>query len=104
MVVRLINIGFNNIVIDQRIIAVVNPDSSPVKRLIEVAKERGSLIDATCGRRTRSVVITDSNHVILSALQPETISERFQQKRIKADNKILYPSTRTNQDRLKKRK
>jgi regulator of extracellular matrix RemA (YlzA/DUF370 family) len=88
MVVRLINIGFNNIVIDQRIIAVVNPDSSPVKRLIEVAKERGSLIDATCGRRTRSVVITDSNHVILSALQPETISERFQQKRIKTKLKL----------------
>ncbi len=104
MVVRLINIGFNNIVIDQRIIAVVNPDSSPVKRLMEVAKERGSLIDATCGRRTRSVVITDSNHVILSALQPETISERFQQKRIKANKKILYPSTRTNQNKSKKRK
>jgi hypothetical protein len=76
-VVTLINIGFNNIIIDQRIIAIVNPDSSPVKRLIEVAKERGSLIDATCGRCTRSVIVTDSNHVILSALQPETISERF---------------------------
>jgi regulator of extracellular matrix RemA (YlzA/DUF370 family) len=76
-VVTLINIGFNNIIIDQRIIAIVNPDSSPVKRLIEVAKERGSLIDATCGRRTHSVIVTDSNHVILSALQAETISERF---------------------------
>ena len=64
MVVRLINIGFNNIVVNQRIVTVVNPTSSPVKRLIEVAKKRGSLIDATCGRRTRSVIITDSNHVI----------------------------------------
>ncbi|MFQ5866398.1 MAG: DUF370 domain-containing protein [bacterium] len=104
MVVRLINIGFSNIVVGQRIITVVNPDSSPVKRLIEVAKERGSLIDATRGRRTRSVIITDSNHVILSALQPETISERFQQKREKADKKMLETSPRTNQYKLSKRK
>ncbi len=104
MAVRLINIGFNNIVVDQRIITVVNPASSPVKRLIEVAKKRGSLIDATCGRRTRSVIITDSNHVILSALQPETIGERFQQKIEKANKKILPTSTITNQYKLRKRK
>jgi len=104
MIVRLINIGFNNIVVDQRIITVVNPDSSPVKKLIELAREKGSLIDATCGRRTRSVIITDSNHVILSALQPETISDRFQQKREKVDKKILQTSTKTNQYKLKKRK
>ena len=102
MAVRLINIGFSNIVVGQRIITVVNPDSSPVKRLIEVAKERGSLIDATRGRRTRSVIITDSNHVILSALQPETIGERFQQKREKADKKMLQASPRTNQYKLSK--
>jgi len=104
MVVRLINIGFNNTIIDQRIIAVVNPDSSPVKRLIEVAKEKGSLIDATCGRRRRSVIVTDSNHVILSALQPETISERFKQNKEKADKKILPASIRTNQHKLRKGK
>lgn len=82
---RLINIGFNNIVIHQRIVAVINPDSSPVKKLIEAAREKGSLIDATCGRRTRSVIVTDSNHIILSALQPETIGDRFSQKREKSD-------------------
>lgn len=104
MVVKLINIGFNNIVVDQRIVSVINPASSPVKRLIEGAKKRGSLIDATCGRRTRSVIITDSNHVILSALQPETIGERFQQKIEKADKKILPTATITNQYKLRKRK
>lgn len=104
MAVRLINIGFNNIVVNQRIVTVVNPTSSPVKRLIEVAKKRGSLIDATCGRRTRSVIITDSNHVILSALQPETIGERFQQKVEKTNKKILPTSTITNQYKLRKRK
>jgi len=104
MVLKLINIGFNNIIVDQRIVAVVNPDSSPVKRLIEVAKKRGSLIDATCGRRTRSVVITDSNHVILSALQPETINDRFKQDREKADNKLLEVPGRINQHKVKKRK
>ena len=104
MVVRLINIGFNNIVVDRRIVTIVNPASSPVKRLIEVAKKRGSLIDATCGRRTRSVIITDSNHVILSALQPETIGERFQQKIEKANKKIQPTSTITNQYKLRKRK
>ncbi len=100
----MINIGFNNIVVDQRIVSVVNPASSPVKRLIEVARKRGSLIDATCGRRTRSVIITDSNHVILSALQPETIGERFQQKIEKAEKKVLLTSTATNQYKLRKRK
>lgn len=100
----MINIGFNNIVVDQRIVSVVNPASSPVKRLIEVAKKRGSLIDATCGRRTRSVIVTDSNHVILSALQPETIGERFQQKIEKAEKKVLLTSTTTKQHKLRKRK
>lgn len=100
----MINIGFNNIVVDQRIVSVVNPASSPVKRLIEVARKRGSLIDATCGRRTRSVIITDSNHVILSALQPETIGERFQQKIERAEKKVLLTSTTTNQYKLRKRK
>jgi len=102
--IRTINIGFNNIVVSERIISIISPDSSPVKRLIEVAKERGSLIDATCGRRTRAVVITDSNHVILSALQPETLSERFHRKKERANKKIMQTFTGVNQRKPRKRK
>lgn len=74
---KLINIGFGNAVNASRILAVVSPDSAPVKRLIQEAKEQRLLIDATQGRRTRAVVITDSDHVILSYLQSETIMSRF---------------------------
>ncbi len=74
---RLINVGFGNIVAANRIIAIVAPDSAPIKRIIQEARERGSLIDATYGRRTRAVVITDSGHVVLSAVQPETVAHRF---------------------------
>lgn len=77
MTVKLINIGYGNIVAANRVIALVGPESAPIKRIIQDAKEAGLLVDATCGRRTRAVIITDSNHVILSALQPETISNRF---------------------------
>lgn len=73
----LVNIGFGNIVSLKRIIAVVNPGSSPIKRMKDEAKKRGKLIDATEGRKTRSVIITDSDHVILSALQVETILQRI---------------------------
>ena len=73
---KLINIGFGNIVMTSRIIAVLSPDSAPIKRIIQDARERGSLIDATYGRRTRAVIITDSDHVILSAVQPETVANR----------------------------
>ena len=73
---RLINIGFGNMVSAARIIAIISPESAPVKRLIQEAKDRGVLIDATYGRRTRAVIITDSEHVILSAVQPETIGNR----------------------------
>lgn len=73
----LVNIGFGNIVSANRVIAIVSPESAPVKRLISEAKENKRLIDATYGRRTRAVIITDSNHVILSAIQPETIAQRF---------------------------
>ncbi len=73
----LINIGFGNVVSAHRVIAIISPDSSPMKRLREEAKERGKLIDATEGRKTRSIIITDSDHVILSALQTETITQRF---------------------------
>jgi hypothetical protein len=75
--VGIINIGFGNVVAASRIIAVVAPDSSPIKRLREEAAERGKLIDATQGRRTRAIIITDSDHVILSSLQVETITQRL---------------------------
>ena len=74
---RLLNIGFGNTVVAERVIAIVNPSSAPMKRLREEAKQNSMLIDATQGRRTRSIVITDSNHVILSAIQAETISQRL---------------------------
>lgn len=73
----LINVGFGNVVSASRVIAVVSPGSSPVKRMREEAGQRGKLIDATQGRKTRAIIITDSDHVILSALQVETITQRF---------------------------
>lgn len=74
---KLINIGFGNMVAAGRLVAIVSPESAPIKRIIQDAKERGSLIDATYGRRTRAVLITDSDHVILSAVQPETVANRL---------------------------
>ena len=73
---KLINIGFGNMVSANRLIAIVSPESAPIKRIITEARERGDLIDATYGRRTRAVIVTDSDHVILSAIQPETIAHR----------------------------
>lgn len=77
---KLINIGFGNFISSHRIISVVHPDSAPIKRMIQDAKERGTLIDATLGRKTRSVVIMDSDHVILAPVQPETVSHRITNK------------------------
>ena len=77
MEIKLINIGFGNIVAANRIIAIVSPESAPIKRVIQEARDRGMLIDATYGRRTRAVVITDSDHIILSAVQPETVANRM---------------------------
>ena len=74
---KLINIGFGNMVSAGRLIAIVSPESAPIKRIIQDARDRGSLIDATYGRRTRAVIITDSDHIILSALQPETVAGRL---------------------------
>jgi len=73
----LINIGFGNVVSESRIIAIVTPGSSPIKRLREEARKRGKLVDATQGRKTRAIIITDSDHIILSSLQAETITQRF---------------------------
>ena len=73
---KLINIGFGNMVAASRVLAVISPESAPVKRIISDVRERGQLVDATYGRRTRAVIIMDSGHVILSALQPETVAGR----------------------------
>ncbi|MBD3306873.1 DUF370 domain-containing protein [candidate division KSB3 bacterium] len=74
---KLVNIGFGNVVVASRIVAIVTPSSAPMKRLKEEARRHGKLIDATQGRKTRAVIITDSDHVILSAVQPSTVSHRF---------------------------
>ncbi|HHY74572.1 MAG TPA: DUF370 domain-containing protein [Bacillus bacterium] len=80
MGIKLINIGFGNIVSANRIISIVSPESAPIKRIIQEARDKGILIDATYGRRTRAVIITDSDHVILSAIQPETVAQRLNNK------------------------
>jgi extracellular matrix regulatory protein A len=74
---KLVNIGFGNSVVSSRVVAIISPSAAPIKRLRDEAKEDKRLIDATQGRKTRSVIITDSNHVILSAIQSETIAQRF---------------------------
>ena len=77
MDIRLINIGFGNIVSANRIISIISPESAPIKRIIQEARDNGVLIDATYGRRTRAVLIMDSEHVVLSAIQPETVANRL---------------------------
>ena len=96
---KLINIGFGNMVSAGRVVAVVSPDSAPVKRLVKEARERGMLIDASYGRSTRAVLIMDSDHVVLSALQPETVASRaagrrvehqWRKKHLMANDKFLF--------------
>ncbi len=82
---KFINIGFGNMVASDRIVTIVSPDSAPVKRLIQDAKDSGRVIDVSCGRRTRAVIITDSEHVILSAIQSETIANRLDNNDSSAD-------------------
>ena len=82
MPLQLINIGFGNIVSANRIIAIVGPEAAPVKRMVQDTRERGLLIDATCGRRTRAVLVTDSGHIVLSAVQPETIAHRLEAREV----------------------
>ncbi len=77
----LLNIGYNNSVVSSRIVAIIGPGSSPMRRLREDARQDGRLIDATQGRKTRSIIITDSNHCILSAVQPETIAQRLEENK-----------------------
>lgn len=85
---QLINVGFGNIVSANRIIAIVSPESAPIKRLVQEAKDQGRAIDATCGRRTRAVLIMDSDHVVLSAVQPETVAGRFNEEASNAGEPI----------------
>jgi len=73
---RLINIGFGNMIAAERIVAVFSPDSAPVKRLVQEARDLKKIVDATQGRRTRAVIVTDSGHIVLSAIQPETVAGR----------------------------
>ena len=82
---KFINIGFGNMVASDRIITIVSPDSAPIKRLVQDAKDEGRVIDVSCGRRTRAVIITDSEHVILSAIQSETIAGRLDDANVGAD-------------------
>ena len=77
MTSTLVHVGFGNMIVAERIVAIIQPSSSPVKRLKEEAREVGRLIDATKGRKTRAIIVTDSNHVLLSAIQPETIVNRI---------------------------
>ncbi len=81
METELINIGFGNMLSANRIIAVVSPESAPIKRLIQDKRDKGNLIDATYGRRTRAVIVTDSDHIVLSGILPETISNRLKKKK-----------------------
>ncbi len=76
----MVNVGFGSMVSSERLIAIIGPDSAPVKRMIQEARDSGSLIDATYGRRTRAVLVMDSDHIVLSALQPETVSARMSGK------------------------
>ncbi len=77
---KLLNIGFGNMVSTDRLVAIVSPDSAPIKRMIQEGRDRGVLIDATYGRKTRSVVIMDSDHIVLSAIQPDTVAARLNGK------------------------
>ena len=74
---KLINIGFGNMVSAGRLIAVVGPEAAPIKRIVQDARDKGLLVDATCGRKTKSVIITDSDHVVLSAVTPEAVAGRL---------------------------
>lgn len=77
---NLVNIGFGNVINIDKVVSIVSPDAAPIKRMVQQAKDEGRAVDATCGRRTRAVIITDSHHVVLSALLPETISSRYQER------------------------
>ena len=86
---KMISIGFGNMVSAERIVSVITPDSAPLKRLVQDAKDSGRAVDATCGRKTRAVIITDSEHVILSALTAETVVERIEEKNTRTSSEDI---------------
>ena len=81
---RFVNVGFGNVVNSNKIISIISPDAAPIKRMIQTAKDNGMAIDATCGRRTKAVIVTESGHLILSSLLPETIAGRMNQREFTA--------------------
>lgn len=85
---RLINVGFGNVVNSNKIISIISPDAAPIKRMVQTAKDTGMAIDATCGRRTKAVIVTDSGHLILSSLLPDTITGRVNQ--FYGENQDIY--------------
>lgn len=89
MDLKLVNIGFGNVISANRIVAIVKPESAPIKRIINEARDQGKLVDATYGRRTRAVIICDSDHLVLSAVQPETMANRFHTKEAKEVKEIM---------------
>ena len=88
MKLKLVNIGFGNVVSSERMVSVVSPESAPIKRMVQEAQKKGMCIDATYGRRTRSVIFTDSDYIILSSIQPETIANRLSDKETDLEDKI----------------
>lgn len=85
----MLNVGFGNIVRYDKVVAIISADSAPSKRMIALAKEEGRSIDATCGRKTQSIIITESNHIVLSALLPETLLGRINSKGVKYDDELV---------------
>ncbi|MDD3174551.1 MAG: DUF370 domain-containing protein [Herbinix sp.] len=79
---KLVNVGFGNVVNSNKIISIISPEAAPIKRMVQTAKDNGMAIDATCGRRTKAVIVTESGHLILSSLLPETIAGRVNQKEV----------------------
>lgn len=88
---KLINIGFGNMISAGRLIAIVTPDSAPIKRMVQESRDRGTLIDATYGRRTRAVLIMDNEHLVLSALQPETVANRLGDRDVPETGEEIEP-------------
>jgi len=88
MKLKLVNIGFGNVVSSERMVSVVSPESAPIKRMVQEAQKKGMCIDATYGRRTRAVIFTDSDYIILSSIQPETIANRLSDKETDLEDKI----------------
>ncbi len=89
---KLVNVGFGNVVNASKIIGIISPDAAPIKRMVQTAKDNGTAIDATCGRRTKAVIVTDSGHLILSSLLPETIAGRVNPKEVEViDTHETFP-------------